>query len=71
MLILMTMTAITAICNRWKLYALVVTLSTQDDKKLLQLKTNFKRIIRWNEYRSKMTNQHKNKNLNYLIDLTV
>ena len=42
-----------------------VTLSTQDDKKLLdQLKTGFKRTIKWNKYRSEMTNQAKTNNLN-------
>ena len=38
-----------------KLYVPVVTLSAQDDNKLLeQLKTGFKRILRWNKYRSEM-----------------
>ena len=47
----------------------VVTLSTQDDNKLLeQLKTGFKRTIKWNKYRSEMSNQSKNNNSNYLID---
>ena len=54
-----------------KLCVPVVTLSTQNDKILLeQLITWFKRTIKWNKYWSKMTNQTKNKNLNYLIDLT-
>ena len=49
----------------------VVTLSTEDDNKLLeQLKTGFKRTIKWNKYRSEMTNQTQNNNLNYLIDPT-
>ena len=53
-----------------KLYVSVVTLSTQDDNKLLeQLKTGFKRTIKWNKYRSGMSNQTKN-NLNYLTDST-
>ena len=53
-----------------KLYVPVVTLSTQDDNKLLeQLKTGFKRTIKWNKYRSGMSNQTKN-NLNYLTDST-
>ena len=53
-----------------KLYVPVVTLSTQDDSKLLeQLKTGFKRTIKWNKYRSEMTYQGKSNNLNYLIDL--
>ena len=52
-----------------KLYVPVVTLSTKDDNKLLeQLRTGFKRTIKWNKYRSEMTNQTKNSNLNYLID---
>ena len=47
----------------------VVTLSTQDDNKLLeQLKAGFKRTIKWNKYRSEMSNQSKNNNSNYLID---
>ena len=54
-----------------KFYALVVTLSTEDDNKLLkQLKREFKRTIRWNKYRSEMTNQAKTSNLNNLIDPT-
>ena len=36
-----------------KLYVLVVTLSTQDNAKLLQqLKSGFKRTINWNKYES-------------------
>ena len=54
-----------------KLYIPVVTLSTENDKILLeQLRTGFKRTIKWNKYRSEMTNQTKNNNLNYLIDPT-
>ena len=34
-----------------KFYVLVVTLSTQDNRKLLQqLKSGFKRTINWNKY---------------------
>ena len=52
------------------MYVAVVTLSTEDDNNFLeQLKSGFKRTIRWNKYRSEMTNQTKNNNLNYLIDL--
>ena len=52
-----------------KLYVPVVTLSAEDDNKLLeQLKTRFKRTITWKKYRSKMSNQTKNNNLNYLIN---
>ena len=49
----------------------VVTLSAENDNKLLeQLKTGFERTIKWNKYRSEMSNQTKNNNLNYLIDPT-
>ena len=54
-----------------KLYVPVVTLSKENDTKLLeQLKSGFKRTIRWNKYRSEITVQPQNKNLNYLIDPT-
>ena len=54
-----------------KLYVPVVTLSNKNDKRLLeQLKSRFKRAIEWNKYRSQMTIQSHNNNLNYLIDLT-
>ena len=37
-----------------KPYVLVVTLSTQDDVRLLQqLKSGFKRTMNWNKYQSK------------------
>ena len=50
-----------------KLYVPFVTLSTENDKKLLeQLKSGFKRIIKWNKSRSEMINQTQNNNLNYL-----
>ena len=52
-----------------KLYVPVFTLSTQDDNKLLeQLRTWFKNTIKWNKYRSELTNQTKNNNLSYLIE---
>ena len=54
-----------------KLYVLVVTLSRENDAKLLeQLKSGFKRTIIWNKYRSQMTIQTQNNNLNYLINPT-
>ena len=54
-----------------KLYVLVVTLSKENDIQLLeQLKAGFKRTIKWNKYRSQMTVQSNNNNLNYLIDPT-
>ena len=47
----------------------MVTLSTENDKKLLeQLRTGFKRTIKWNKYRSEVTNQTQNNNLSHLID---
>ena len=53
------------------MYVPVVTLSTENDKTLLeQLRTRFERTIKWNKYKSEMTNQTKNNNLNYLIDPT-
>ena len=52
-----------------KLYVAVVTLSAENDNKLLeQLKSGFRRSIKWNKYMSQMSNQNKNNNLNYLID---
>ena len=54
-----------------KLYIPVVTLSAEIDNKLLeQLKSGFKRTIKWNKYMSKISNQPQNNNLNYLIDPT-
>ena len=54
-----------------KLYVPVVTLSAENDNKLLeQLKSGFKRTIKSNKYMSRMSNQNKNNNLNYLIDTT-
>ena len=54
-----------------KLYVPVVTLSKENDTKLLeQLKSRFKRNINWNKYRSQMTLQSQNNNLNYLINPT-
>ena len=54
-----------------KLYVPVVTLSKENEIKLLeQLKSGFKRTIKWNKYRSQMSIQPKNNNLNCLIDPT-
>ena len=54
-----------------KLYVTVVTLSAENDNNLLeQLKSGFRRTIKWNKYMSQMSNQNKNNNLNYLIDPT-
>ena len=52
-----------------KLYVPVVTFSIENDKRLLkQLRKGFKKTVKWNKYRSEMTNQTQNNNLNYLID---
>ena len=52
-----------------KLYVPVVSLSRENDIKLLgQLKSGFKRTIEWNKCRSQMTIQPQNNYLNYLID---
>ena len=54
-----------------ELYVPVVTLSAENDNKLLeQLKSGFRKSIKWNKYMSQMSNQNKNNNLNYLIDTT-
>ena len=54
-----------------KLYVPVITLSTEIDKTFLEkLRAGFKRTIKWNKYRSEMTSQTQNNNLNYLIDPT-
>ena len=54
-----------------KLYVPVVTLSAENDNELLkQLKSGFRRSIKWNKYMPQMSNQNKNNNLNYLIDPT-
>ena len=52
-----------------KLYVPAVTLSAENDNKLLeQLKAGLKRIIKWNKYRSEMPNQTENKNSDYFIN---
>ena len=53
-----------------KLYVPAVNLSAENNKLLKQLKAGFKRTIKWNKYRSEISNQTKNNNLNYLIDPT-
>ena len=54
-----------------KLYIPVVTLSKDDEIKLLtNLKSGFKREIIWNKYRSQMSTETINNNLNILIDPT-
>ena len=51
------------------LYVPVLTLSTQDNAKLLpQLKNGFKRTIKWNKYLAKPELLVQNSNLNHLIE---
>ena len=53
------------------MYVSVVTVLKKKDIKLLeQLKSEIKRTVKWNKYRSQMTVQSQNNNLNYLIDPT-
>ena len=64
-----TTTGATLAINDCKLYVSVVTLSKDDEIKLLtNLKSGFKREIIWNKYRSQMTTEAINNNLNILID---
>ena len=52
-----------------RLYVPVVTLSTQENAKLLQqLKSGFKRVINWNKYLSKPELLVQNPNLNHLVE---
>ena len=52
-----------------KLYVPVVTLSTQDNVKLLeQLKSGFKRLVNWNKHLSKPELLAQNPNLNHLVE---
>ena len=54
-----------------RLYVPVVTLSKDNEIKLLtDLKSGFKREIIWSKYRSQMTTEATNNNLNILIDPT-
>ena len=64
-------TSATLAINNCKLYVPAVTLPEDDDFKLLtNLKSGFKREIIWNKYRSQMTTEAINNNLNILIDPT-
>ena len=52
-----------------KLYVPVVTLSTQDNAKLLQrLKSGFRRTINWNKYQSEPKKYPENRYLNHLVE---
>ena len=64
-------TGATFTVNNCKLYVPVVTLSKDDEVKLLtNLKSGFKREIKWNKYRSQMSTKAANNNLNLLVDPT-
>ena len=64
-------TGATLVINDCKLYIPVVTLSKDDEIKLLtNLKSGFTREVEWNKYRSQMCTEAINNNLNILIDPT-
>ena len=64
-----TITMETFTITETNLYVPVVTLSTQDNSKLLpQLKNGFKRTITWNKYLIKPELLAQNANLNHLIE---
>ena len=50
------------------LFVPVVMLSVQDNGKLLQLKSGFKRTVNWNKYLSKSKLLAPNPNLNHLVE---
>ena len=52
-----------------KLFVSIITLSTQDNAKLLQqLKSSFKRVLNWNKHLSKPELLARNSNLNHLVE---
>ena len=64
-------TGATLAINDCKLYIPVVTLSKDDEIKLLtNLKSGYTKEIEWNKYRSQVSTEAVNKNLNILIDPT-
>ena len=52
------------------MFQLLLCLKKNDIKLFKKLKSGFKRTIKWNKYRSQMTIQKNNNNLNYLTDPT-
>ena len=52
------------------MFQLLLCQQKMTKKPLEQLKLEFKRTVKWNKYRSQMTIQLQNNNLNYLIDPT-
>ena len=64
-------TSATLAINDCKLYIPVITLSKDDEIKLLtNLKSGFTREIEWNKHRSQMSTEEENNNLNILVDPT-
>lgn len=58
--------------NNTKLVVSVVTLSIKENIKFLEnLKQRFRRTISWNKYKSEITMQTKNNNLDYMIGPTL
>ena len=65
-------TGATLAITNCRLYVPVVTLSKDDEIKLLtNLKTGFKREIIWNKHSSQMTSEAVNNNLNILVGPTL
>ena len=59
----------TFIITETNIYVPAVTLSTQDNAKILpQLKSGFKKTVSWNKYRSKPELLALNPNLNHLVE---
>ena len=57
--------------NTTKPFFLVVTLSINDNITFLdRLKQEFRRTVSWNKYKSEITTQPKNNNLDHMIDET-
>ena len=54
-----------------KLYVPVAKLSVNNNIKFIEkVKPGFKRIMYWNKYRSEISTQSKNSNLDYMTDIT-
>ena len=63
------MTGVNFMITSTKRYVPVVTLFINDNIKFLEnIKQRFKRAISWDKYRSEITTQPRNNNLDYLID---
>ena len=63
-LVLQQMKSQTFILTDTKLYVPALTLSTQDNVKLLKhLESGFKRLTNWNKYQSKTTEETRNQYL--------